>query len=84
MSVCTGKVRREHGDEHGGPTENSCQALGGVEELGGANGIVLVGVNGHVLEGGLEGLDNGAAGGDDGSRHGCCVCGEMRTKGCGV
>ena len=50
-------------------TKDAGQGLGGIEELGGGNGVVIVGVDGDVDEALLEGVDNGAAGGDRGSRH---------------
>lgn len=50
-------------------TKDAGQGLGGIEELGSGNGIVIVGVDGDVDEALLEGVDNGAAGGDRGSRH---------------
>lgn len=50
-------------------TEDGRQGLGSVEELSGGNGIVLLLVDGDVDKRLAEGLDNGAAGGDDGSGH---------------
>ena len=50
-------------------TKDGGQGLGGIEELGGGNGIVLLGIDRDSGEGLLEGLDNSAAGGDDRSRH---------------
>lgn len=52
-------------------TEDGGQRLGGLEEVQGGNGILLVGVDGDVDEGLAESLDDGLAGGDDGGGHGC-------------
>ena len=51
--------------------EDGSQRLGGLDELLGSNGIVLVGVDGDVDEGALEsvGVEEGAARGNNGSRH---------------
>ena len=46
-------------------TEDGSQGLGGLEEFGRVDGIVLVGVDANVGERPLEGLDNGTAGRDD-------------------
>lgn len=50
-------------------TENGRQRLRRLEELGGRHGIAVGLVNRDVDKGLLEGLDDGAAGGDDRSRH---------------
>ncbi len=39
-----------------GQTEYGRQGLGGFEELSGGDGIVVVGINGHINEGFLEGI----------------------------
>lgn len=51
------------------PTKHGGQGLGSIEKLGGSNGIALVGINGHVDKGLLEGVDDGGALGDGKSRH---------------
>lgn len=44
-------------------TEHGRQRLSGLEELGGGDGIVVGGVDWHVREGALEGVDNSTTGG---------------------
>ena len=48
----------------GVPTEHGGQSLGGLEEVGGGDGIVLGGVDGDVNERLLEGVEVSASGGD--------------------
>lgn len=50
-------------------TKHGGQGLGSIEELGSSNGIAILGINGHVHKGLLEGVDDGGADGDIKSRH---------------
>lgn len=54
-------------------TEDGSQGLGGIEELCGGDGILVVGVNRHVSEGLLEGIQQGTAGWERRGRHGSGV-----------
>lgn len=53
-------VRTEHGGE----------GLCGIEEGRSLDGIVIFGIDGDVDKGLVEGIEEGASGGDGGSRHG--------------
>lgn len=53
----------------GSHTEDGDQRLSGSEELGRGDGIVLVRVDGDVGKGLLEGVDDGAAGGNSWAGH---------------
>lgn len=59
IALWTGSIR----------TKDSGQGLSGVEELGGSDSIVLLGVDGDIDERLLEGLDDGTTGRNDGGRH---------------
>lgn len=72
-SRCGGAWAQEGGGE-AGQTEDGSQRLGGIEELGGGDGILVVGIDGHVSEGLLEGVQQGAAGWERRGRHdGRCI-----------
>lgn len=66
MFVSTGSRKREASH-----AEDGSQRLAGLDKLLGSNGIVLVGVDWDVGKGTLEGVgvEEGAAGWDDRSRH---------------
>lgn len=60
-------------------TKDGYKRLGGLEEFGGSNGIVLVGVDGDIDERLFEGVDNSAAGRNL-NNHGRCFWGPRASS----